>query len=234
MKSGDKIEQRWKAGAVLDDIRYPYVIVDDWYTEEEEKAVWKELDFYNTMDQKARAENTIVAKKNGVPLANSYRFYVEDYYRQNHRHVSKILSGDYKARAVEFHKIVEKCLPYYRSFSATNRTSTLVSYYEENDHYKPHHDSFAWTMLIWMVKEPKHFDGGDFILNEPGHEIKLKNNRMVLFPSCYLHSVTPIKFHTQPKDVGYGRYCITHFYYSTPGDKKQYSTPGNKKENEDK
>ena len=74
MKSGDKIEQRWKAGAVLDDIRYPYVIVDDWYTEEEEKAVWKELDFYNTMDQKARAENTIVAKKNGVPLANSYRF----------------------------------------------------------------------------------------------------------------------------------------------------------------
>ena len=37
MKTGDKIEQRWRAGAVLDDIRYPYVVVDNWYTEEEEK-----------------------------------------------------------------------------------------------------------------------------------------------------------------------------------------------------
>ena len=216
MKTGDKIEQRWRAEAVLDDIRYPYVVADNWYTEEEEKCIWKELDFYSTMGQKERAEDNC-AEKNGMPLANSYRFYVENYYKETHKHISTILSGDYKARLVEFHKIVEKCLPYYRSFDTTNRTSTIISYYEENDHYKPHSDHFAWTMLIWMVKEPKHFDGGDFKLIEPGHEIKLKNNRMVFFPSCFLHSVTPLKFHTQPKDVGYGRYCITHFFYSAPG-----------------
>ena len=216
MKTGDKIEQRWRVEAVLDDIRYPYVVADNWYTEEEEKCIWKELDFYSTMGQKERAEDNC-AEKNGMPLANSYRFYVENYYKETHKHISTILSGDYKVRSVEFHKIVEKCLPYYRSFDTTNRTSTIISYYEENDHYKPHSDHFAWTMLIWMVKEPKHFDGGDFKLIEPGHEIKLKNNRMVFFPSCFLHSVTPLKFHTQPKDVGYGRYCITHFFYSAPG-----------------
>ena len=142
MKSGDKIEQRWKAGAVLDDIRYPYVIVDDWYTEEEEKAVWKELDFYNTMDQKARAENTIVAKKNGVPLANSYRFYVEDYYRQNHRHVSKILSGDYKARAVEFHKIVEKCFPNVLEFFLKSITTSNTLPFKTFIY-------FIWGYLVW-------------------------------------------------------------------------------------
>ena len=216
MKTGDKIEQRWRVEAVLDDIRYPYVVADNWYTEEEEKCIWKELDFYSTMGQKERAEDNC-AEKNGMPLANSYRFYVENYYKETYKHISTILSGDYKVRSVEFHKIVEKCLPYYRSFDTTNRTSTIISYYEENDHYKPHSDHFAWTMLIWMVKEPKHFDGGDFKLIEPGHEIKLKNNRMVFFPSCFLHSVTPLKFHTQPKDVGYGRYCITHFFYSAPG-----------------
>ena len=216
MKTGDKIEQRWRVEAVLDDIRYPYVVADNWYTEEEEKCIWKELDFYSTMRQKERAEDNC-AEKNGMPLANSYRFYVENYYKETYKHISTILSGDYKVRSVEFHKIVEKCLPYYRSFDTTNRTSTIISYYEENDHYKPHSDHFAWTMLIWMVKEPKHFDGGDFKLIEPGHEIKLKNNRMVFFPSCFLHSVTPLKFHTQPKDVGYGRYCITHFFYSAPG-----------------
>tara|TARA_Y100000004_G_scaffold168785_1_gene202488 strand:- start:89 stop:793 length:705 start_codon:yes stop_codon:yes gene_type:complete len=216
MKPGDMIEQRWKANTVLDDEKYPYVIVDNWYTEKEENAVWKELDFYSVINQKERAENTIVAKKDGVPLSKAYRFYIEDYYKEKYRHISTILNCGYKARSKEFHSIVEKCIPYYRSFASTNRDSTLISYYEENDHYKPHFDSFMWTMLIWMVKEPRHFDGGDFVLNEPGHEIKLKNNRMVLFPSCYLHSVNPIKFHTQPKEIGYGRYCITHFFYSIP------------------
>ena len=47
-------------------------------------------------------------------------------------------------------------------------------------------------------------------------EIKLKNNRMVMFPCCYLHSVSPIKFHTKPKKIGYGKYTITHFFYSVP------------------
>ena len=39
---------------------------------------------------------------------------------------------------------------------------------------------------------------------------------MVFFPCCYLHSVSPIKFHTQPKNINYGKYTITHFYYHIP------------------
>jgi len=123
----------------------------------------------------------------------------------------------YKQRTSEFHKILaNNCMPYGRSFMSSNGDSSLVSYYEENDHYKPHHDTFAWTCLIWMVREPRLFDGGNFKLNEPDIEVKLKNNRMVMFPCCYLHSVSPVKFHTQPKEIGYGRYTITHFYYGTP------------------
>ena len=105
-------------------------------------------------------------------------------------------------------------MPYGRSFLSSNIHSSLLSYYEDNDHYDAHHDVFLWTNLIWMVREPRLFDGGDFKLNEPDVEIKLKNNRAVFFPSCYLHSVSPIKFHTQPKEIGYGRYTISHCYYS--------------------
>ncbi len=43
-----------------------------------------------------------------------------------------------------------------------------------------------------MVREPRKFTGGDFILNEPEVEIKLRNNRMVMFPCNYLHEVTPV------------------------------------------
>ena len=32
----------------------------------------------------------------------------------------------------------------------------------------------------------------------------------------FLHSVSLIKFHTQPKNIGYGKYTITHFYYHIP------------------
>ena len=122
----------------------------------------------------------------------------------------------YKQKTPEFHKIIGECMPYARSFFSSNSDSSLLSYYEEDDHYKPHHDVFLWTCLVWMVKEPRLFNGGDFKLNEPDIEVKLKNNRMVMFPCCYLHSVSPVKFHTQPKEIGYGRYTITHFYCGIP------------------
>jgi Rps23 Pro-64 3,4-dihydroxylase Tpa1-like proline 4-hydroxylase len=215
--SGEKIEQNWKVQIIKDNPTFPFLVIDDWYTPNEEKAVWKELDFFSATpkDQIDRAENTIVARDpDGTSLSNAYRFYIEDFY--NKREISPIINCMYKQRTPEFHKIIGECMPYARSFHSSNSDSSLLSYYEENDHYKPHHDTFAWTCLIWMVKEPRLFNGGDFKLNEPDIEVKLKNNRMVMFPCCYLHSVSPVKFHTQPKEIGYGRYTITHFYYGTP------------------
>jgi Rps23 Pro-64 3,4-dihydroxylase Tpa1-like proline 4-hydroxylase len=215
--SGEKIEQNWKVQIVKDNPTFPFLVIDNWYTPNEEKAVWKELDFFSSTpkDQIARAENTIVARNpDGSSKSTAYRFYIEDYYRK--REISPIINCMYKQRTPEFHNIIKECQPYARSFISSNADSSLLSYYEENDHYEPHHDTFLWTCLIWMVREPRLFDGGDFKLNEPDIEVKLKNNRAVFFPCCYLHSVSPVKFHTQPKEIGYGRYTITHFYYGTP------------------
>jgi len=213
--SGEKIEQNWKVQIIKDNPTFPFLVIDDWYTPIEEKAIWKELDFFSATpkDQIARAENTIVARNpDGSSKSTAYRFYIEDYYRK--REISPIINCMYKQTTPEFHNIIKECQPYARSFLSSNADSSLLSYYEENDHYKPHHDTFAWTCLIWMVREPRLFDGGDFKLNEPDIEVKLKNNRAVFFPCCYLHSVSPVKFHTQPKEIGYGRYTITHFYYA--------------------
>jgi len=215
--SGEKIEQNWKVQIIKDNPTFPFLVIDDWYTPNEEKAVWKELDFLNATpkDQIDRAENTIVARdKDGTARSNAYRFYIEGFYQK--RELSPIINCMYKQRTPEFQNIISECMPYSRTFLSSNEDSSLLSYYEENDHYKPHHDTFAWTCLIWMVREPRLFNGGDFKINEPDIEVKLKNNRAVFFPCCFLHSVSPVKFHTQPKEIGYGRYTITHFYYSTP------------------
>jgi len=218
--SGEKLEQNWKIQIVKDNPTFPFLVIDNWYTPGEEKAVWKELDFFSATpkDQIDRAENTIVArKKDGSSKSKAYRFYMEEFYKK--RELSPILNCTYKQTTPEFNNIIKECTPYSRCFLSSNFDSAMVSYYEENDHYEPHHDTMLWTCLIWMVREPRLFDGGDFVLDDIDTTIKLKNNRMVMFPSCFLHSVTPVKFHTQPNDVGYGRYTITHFYTNTGADK---------------
>ena len=217
--SEETMQQYWKINAFKGNPTFPFVVFDHWYTPEEEKAVWKELDFISTpsREQTLRAETTIVAKdsKTKEPLSKAYRYYLEDYYGK--RSVSPILNCMYKQRTPEFKKILDdNCMPYARSFGATNRDSTLLSYYEENDHYKPHFDSFMWTCLIWMVRDRDLFTGANFWFPEPDVEIKLKNNRMVMFPSCYHHAVDSLKFHKPPKEMGYGKYTITHFYYAVP------------------
>jgi|TARA_R110002167_G_scaffold205087_1_gene409103 Rps23 Pro-64 3,4-dihydroxylase Tpa1-like proline 4-hydroxylase len=216
--SSEKIEQNWDVTVVNDNPIFPFVVIDNWYTPNEEKAVWKELDFFSVTpkDQIERAEKGVVARfKDGTSKSKAYRFYINQFYEKPE--ISPILNCMYKQKTPEFHKIIEdNCMPHARSFTSSNSDSSLLSYYEENDYYKPHHDVYSWTCLIWMVREPRLFDGGNFKINEPDVEVKLKNNRMVMFPCYYLHSVSPVKFHTQPKEIGYGRYTMTHFYFSQP------------------
>jgi len=213
----EKIEQNWKVQVIKDNPTYPFIVIDNWYTPNEEKAVWKELDFLgaNPKETIKRAETTIVARnEDGSSKSKAYRWYHGEIY--NDFTTSPIFNFQYKQRTPEFHNIIKECMPYARSFLSSNADNTLISYYEQDDHYEPHHDTFQWTCLIWMVREPRLFNGGDFDFPESGYEVKLKHNRAVFFPCCYLHRVSPVKFHTQPKEFGYGRYTITHFYYSVP------------------
>lgn len=213
----EKIEQNWKVQVVKDNPTYPFVVIDNWYTPKEEENIWKELDWYSSHEKIDRAENTIVAHgEDGRPLSNAFRWYIGDYYSNIGYEKSHIFNCMYKQRTKEFHNILGECLPYARSFHSSNKDTSLISYYEEDDHYEAHHDTFAWTNLIWFVREPRLFDGGDFDFPESGFKIKLKHNRAVFFPCCYSHRVSPIKFHTKPKETGYGRYTITHFYYAIP------------------
>lgn len=213
----EKIEQNWKVQVVKDNPTYPFIVIDNWYTPQEEKNIWKELDWYSSHEQIDRAESTIVARnKDGSSKSKAYRWYTGQLYTDEGYYKSHLHNYMYKQKTPEFHKIIGECMPYGRSFHSSNGDSTLVSYYEENDHYEPHHDTFLWTNLIWFVREPRLFDGGDFDFPESGYEVKLKHNRAIFFPCCYEHRVSPVKFHTQPKETGYGRYTITHFYYSKP------------------
>ena len=210
---------------VTDDIQvvnegttYPFLVCDNWYSPSEEKAIWSELNFYSHQKDIARAENTIVAKNiKGEPLSNAFRFYFDEYYHSNYTDkISFINKFQYKLQQKKLHDYISKCEPYHRSYLSTNSTSSLISYYEENDSYLPHHDTFSWTILIWFCKEPKLFKGGDFDFPESETQVNFKHNRAVFFPCCYKHRVSPVKFIKKPEEFGYGRWTITHFLYTIP------------------
>jgi Rps23 Pro-64 3,4-dihydroxylase Tpa1-like proline 4-hydroxylase len=190
---------------------HDYLIIDNWYSKEEEECVWKELDFYQTF-QLEKAEETVVAKKlDGEPLGKHFRIPLDKIYNKSTNFYSHILKLSSKIQTKEFYeKLLEVNPTYGRNFSVTNYDYNLISYYENTHYYEPHIDAFLWTMLIWFYKEPKKFEGGELLFTEKEIKIDLKHNRMILFPSHFLHEVKPIKM-KEEFDKGYGRYSITKF-----------------------
>nr|BAR36622.1 2OG-Fe(II) oxygenase [uncultured Mediterranean phage uvMED] len=192
--------------------KYPFLVVDDWFTDDEENSIWSELNFYLNQPNVVRAENTLSAKNpDGTTKSKSFRYYVDSYYAMPN--VSHILRLREKFKNENLLKEISKIKPYSRNYLTSNWMSSLISYYEEKDHYDSHSDITSWTCLIWMVKEPISFSGGDFYFTEINQGVKLKNNRALFFPSCYLHGVTPLSFKNK-NDLGkgLGRYTITTFF----------------------
>src|SRR6056300_1618774 len=119
--SGEKIEQNWKVQIIKDNPTFPFLVIDNWYTPEEEKAVWKEIDFFSATPKHKidRAENTIVARNlDGTPKSKAYRFYIDDYYKK--REISPIINCMYKQRLPEFHNIISEYMTYARTFLSSN------------------------------------------------------------------------------------------------------------------
>jgi len=187
------------------------VVVDNWYNKSEFKRVCKELDFY-TDRNKLITQHGNVAVKDGIDQADCYRVSIERNYTQEGRKMSDILNLMDKFRTDEFHKHIFDTCKIYRGFEYTTVDSTLISYYEDTQYYKPHADLAKYSVLIWVFKEPKKFTGGDLILTDLDLKIECKNNRMVLFPGMCLHEVTEIKMKKGKNKLGDGRWCIVHFF----------------------
>ena len=92
----------------------------------------------------------------------------------------------------------KRVTPAGKQFEITDNDCSVISYYDNGDKYDEHFDAFMHTAIIWFYKEPKKFEGGDFRLPELNETIECLHNRMIIFPSCYLHSVSPLKFKNKP------------------------------------
>lgn len=189
---------------------FPYIIIQDLYTEEEEILIKKELDFYlpslKGPDDTASARNMdtgeLLKKNKGLFLDSVF----------SDRSVSRILEFNRKTFTLleEEKKKIGHDNWFFKK-QKTDEDHTLISYYEDGDYYLPHDDTALYTVLTWFYKEPKSFTGGDFVFPDYNVRIECKNNMTIIFPSIISHSVECVKVDEDKLNQGFGRWCLTQF-----------------------
>ena len=190
---------------------FPFLQIENLYDEDELKLIWQELDFLNYPNKLKIPEKTGTAlNEENLPLKKNKGLFLDTIYSE--RELSNILTVNRRLFDSQILNIFSELSFGYQSIKHTNDDSTLISYYENADYYKPHEDTAMYTAVTWFFKEPKAFIGGDFYFSDYNVKIEVQNNMMVLFPSFVKHSVDEIILKDKSLS-GYGRYAMTQFVY---------------------
>ena len=193
-----------------------HLVVDNFLNPKELDLVWRELDYMTSPNRMYDPSNVHSgsAKQDGKPLKQNMVAPLGKIYNELiHSDIFNVLGKIY---GEEFSQIMDDMGNEFRYYNGSTHptNSCFISYYENNDFYKLHRDNAILTFLFWCNKEPIRFKGGDLTLPEIGVDVEYKNNRLVVFPSHLLHSVSPIEMISENEPLsGYGRYCISYFMY---------------------
>ena len=93
----------------------------------------------------------------------------------------------------------------------TNQDSVLISFYKDEDFYKPHHDTAMLTAIVHLWPDNnKTFEGGELVFPDYNYNIESEYNQCIVFPSCLEHEVPMIKKTITSKHE-FNRIAITMF-----------------------
>lgn len=153
-------------------------------------------------------EHTGTAKfENGTAKKKNTGVFLDDVY--TNRNFSNILKFNRKIYDV---KLTEPSVV-LNFLQTSNHDTTLISYYENESHYKSHKDQSILTAVTYLHKEPKVFDGGDLVLTDYGIAFEPWFNRTYIIPGVVEHEVTEVKMNSEDCGKGLGRYCISNFIH---------------------
>lgn len=197
--------------------KFDYLYRENFFTQEELIAVWKELEFLNQplILESPVDTGTALCQETNIPLKRNSGIFLDRVFLDYSKHSSiyKGITKLYQGLANEYANLsVDSSKILY-----TDRSNVLVSYYEHGDSYEEHYDISFVTCLFWLYKEPKHFSGGELFFPKFNKTFPPKNNSLLIFPSHINHLVTPVEIEEQYRGKGFGRYCITLFLYFSKG-----------------
>jgi len=183
----------------------PYIVVDNFLTSEEYDVVMEELD--TTIRPHMRRDETGGALgPDGKPLKNSNACFVNDVFEDASKSSTFVIMQKFFTDQNFVEKLVKShwAFDWFDKYGVEEVVQFL--YYDQKDNYGSHVDTMDTTALLWLCKEPKGFEGGDFII-EDTEKVEFKNNRMVIFKFGTYHGVETIN-RTSDLD-GHGRYCVS-------------------------
>lgn len=188
---------------------FPFLYIENLYTEEELQLIFAELDYYQS-NQKILDSNAATSSaqhEDGSSMAKRSGQFLD--YIFGNREYSNILNINRKL--FERGLICQRSDNYFFRHFVPTQDFSLLSYYENADMYEPHVDQCVVSICIWLWKEPKRFEGGDFFFPDFNKRIKVQTNHAVVFPSVIQHSVDEIQMLPEHMGKGLGRYSICNF-----------------------
>lgn len=192
--------------------KYGIVVIENTYDDNELKKLWQDIDRIEKENLMLPPKKTGTAKDyfTGKPLKNNKGTYLNKHFENGIiEHIVPLSEKFFEGTIQD----AVKTLSYIHNlYELINSQENLISYYEEEDNYESHVDSAVFTVLTWLYREPKAWEGGILSFPDLDVEIEPKNNRSLIFPSCYLHKVSPVKMLENPQP-GYGRFTLSHFGY---------------------
>ena len=189
----------------------PHITIQNYYSDDELKLVWLELEFLTNSYSLNPPEDTGSATDlAGKTKKKNHGIFLDNLYTK--RNVSNILRISRKHFDPNLMSLLAQHHFVFKYLEKSRRDTTLLSYYEDSDQYLPHEDDCVMTAITWLFKEPRQFQGGNLFFSDYNYEIPIQNNFMVIFPSTITHSVEPIRMESNFEPFsGYGRYALTNF-----------------------
>lgn len=193
--------------------KFFFLTFENVFDKDELSYIWKESAFLCDEYKLLSADKTRSAWDNKIrPLKRNKGIFLNSCYNLIGSNYLRLYTKFLDRLKYEKENLVRKDYNMNLFFN-TNTDYTLLSYYEDDDFYSPHHDESCWTYIFWLFKEPKCFEGGDLIFTDVDYQINIKNNMSVLFPSWAKHRVTKIKMKEQNSPCsGNGRFSYTTFF----------------------
>lgn len=174
-------------------ISEPVLLIKDFYTDDEKSLIVRELEFLCSIEKLLGPDHTGTASDEvtGVPKKRNAGLFLDHVY--NIRQCSDILQLTRKYYSKEVVEAAEKNSFYYKLLKRSNTDSTLLSYYEDSDHYLSHEDQSEITIITYYWKTPKMFTGGNLSFTEYNHTVELEPWDVILFPSFMSHEVSRVE-----------------------------------------
>jgi hypothetical protein len=188
---------------------FPFMIVKNFYDENELNLIWEELDFYTKPGKFLDASGY-----GGIPnKTNSKALLLDELYPKKYRNISNILTANRKLFKCG---VLDKFSEIHGCCSIANKSNhdiTKVRYYHNDEYYDPHTDcAYHFLAFSYFYKEPKKFTGGDLIFPKYDFKSPCENNSMFIFPGWVEHGVDKVTIENSDYFDGLGRYCISNFF----------------------